>query len=64
MDGAETIAIITTEGWFTSKPSLSGVEDIIGYVIARDAYLKPEDTDGDPVKRYAVVCRVTIEEIE
>lgn len=31
MDGAETIAIITTEGWFTSKPSLSGVEDIIGY---------------------------------
>ncbi|EDW1420447.1 hypothetical protein S632_004780 [Salmonella enterica subsp. enterica] len=64
MDGVETIAIITTEGWFTSKPSLSGVEDIIGYVIARDAYLKPEDADGDPVKRYAVVCRVTIEEIE
>lgn len=64
MDGEETIAIITTEGWFTSKPSLSGVEDIIGYVIARDAYLKPEDADGDPVKRYAVVCRVTIEEIE
>ncbi|EAA8256891.1 hypothetical protein UX924_001033 [Salmonella enterica] len=64
MDVAETIAIITTEGWFTSKPSLSGVEDIIGYVIARDAYLKPEDADGDPVKRYAVVCRVTIEEIE
>ncbi|HCY3233055.1 TPA: hypothetical protein O1L71_002334 [Escherichia coli] len=64
MDGAETIAIITTEGWFTSKPSMSGVEDIIGYVIARDAYLKPEDADGDPVKRYAVVCRVTIEEIE
>jgi hypothetical protein len=63
MDGAETIAIITTEGWFTSKPSLSGVEDIIGYVIARDAYLKQEDADGDPVKRYAVVCRVTIEEI-
>ncbi|EIX1533341.1 hypothetical protein RA229_003585 [Cronobacter sakazakii] len=64
MSGEETIAVITTEGWFTSKPSLSGVDDIIGYVIARDAYLKAEDADGDPVKRYAVVCRVTIEEIE
>lgn len=64
MGSPETIAVITTDGWFTSRPSLVGVDDIIGYVIARDAYLKPEDADGDPVKRYAVVCRVTIEEIE
>lgn len=64
MSSKETIAIITSEGWFTNRPSLSGVDDIIGYLIARDAYLKPEDADGDPVKRYAVVCKVTVEEIE
>lgn len=64
MSSKETIAIITSEGLFTNRPSLSGVDDIIGYLIARDAYLKPEDADGDPVKRYAVVCKVTVEEIE
>lgn len=59
----ETIAIITSEGLFTSKPTMSGVDDIIGYLMTRDSYARPEDADGETVKRYAVVCKITIEEI-
>ncbi|KMK13570.1 hypothetical protein ABW09_11970 [Pluralibacter gergoviae] len=59
----ETIAIITSEGLFTSKPTMSGVDDIIGYLMTRDSYERPEDADGETVKRYAVVCKITIEEI-
>lgn len=59
----ETIAIITSEGLFTSKPTMSGVDDIIGYLMTRDSYARLEDADGETVKRYAVVCKITIEEI-
>lgn len=60
----ETIAVITSEGLFTERPSMSGVDDIIGYLMTRDAYARPEDADGDPVKRYAIICKITVEEIE
>ncbi|HBQ0420036.1 TPA: hypothetical protein L7I76_002380 [Klebsiella aerogenes] len=60
----ETIAVITSEGLFTGRPTMSGVDDIIGYLMLRDAYAKPEDADGDPVKRYAIVCKITVEEID
>lgn len=62
--GKETIAIISAEGLYTERPSLVGVEDIINYLMIRDSYSRPEDADGDPVKRYAIVCRITVEEIE
>lgn len=60
----ETIAVITSEGLFTDRPTMSGVDDIIGYLMTRDSYARPEDADGDPVKRYAIVCKITVEEIE
>lgn len=40
------------------------VDDIIGYLMTRDAYARPEDADGDPVKRFAIICKITVEEIE
>lgn len=64
MGGKETIAVITTEGLFTERPTLSGIDDVIAYLMTRDSYAAPEDADGDPVKRYGIVCKVTVEEIE
>lgn len=46
----QTIVILSAEGLFTSVPSLSGVEDIIGYLLTRDSHVCPEDADGEPVK--------------
>lgn len=62
--GRETVAVIMGDGLFTERPSLAGVEDIISYLMMRESYAKPEDADGEPVKRYAVVCKITVEEIE
>lgn len=60
----ETIALICAEGLFTERPSVSGVEDVINYLMTRESYSRPEDADGQQVKRYAVVCKITVEEIE
>ena len=60
----ETIAIITSEGLFAGRPTVSGVEDIIGYLMTRDSYDRPEDADEEPVKRFAIVCKITVEEID
>lgn len=60
----ETIAVITSEGLFTDRPTMSGVDDIIGYLMTRDSYAKPEDAGGERVKRYAIVCKITVEEID
>lgn len=60
----ETLAIFTAEGLFTERPSLSDTGDIIAYLMTRESYSTPEDADGEPVKRYALVCTITVEEIE
>ncbi|VEC00240.1 Uncharacterised protein [Cedecea lapagei] len=62
----ETVAVICDEGLFAGKPSISGVEDIISYMMTRDSYARKEDADCDgvSVKRYAVVCKITVEEID
>lgn len=60
----ETISVICAEGLFSWRPSVSGVEDIINYLMVRDSYSRPEDADGQEVKRYAVVCKITVEEID
>lgn len=60
----ETVAVICAEGLFTQRPSFSDAVDIISYLMTRDSYAKPEDADGEQVKRYAVVCKITVEEIE
>lgn len=64
MDNKETIAIIGSTGLFTEKPSVSGLEDIICYMVTRDSYARAEDADGDPVKRYKIEIRITVEEIK
>lgn len=60
----ETIAIIGADALFAKRPDMSEVSDIISYLMTRDSYARPEDADGDPVKRYAIVCKITIEEID
>lgn len=64
MSEKETIAIIGSTGLFTDKPTVSGLEDIICYMVTRDSYSKAEDADGDPVKRYKIEIKITAEEIE
>lgn len=59
----ETIAVICADGLFTGRPSISGVEDVISYLMIRESYSRAEDADDSPVKRYAVVCKITVEEI-
>lgn len=60
----QSIVILSAEGLFTSVPSLSGVEDIIGYLLTRDSYGRAEDADGEPVKRYRISARIEAEEID
>lgn len=60
----QTIVILSAEGLFTSVPSLSGVEDIIGYLLTRDSYACPEDAGGEPVKRYRISAHIEAEEID
>lgn len=60
----QTIVILSAEGFFTSTPSLSGVEDIIGYLLTRESYGCAEDADGDPVKRYRISAHIEAEEID
>lgn len=49
---------------FAERPSISGVEDVISYLMMREYYACLEDADGSQVKRYAVVCNITAEEID
>ncbi|MGL3999977.1 hypothetical protein ACR3LR_09205 [Pantoea eucalypti] len=60
----QTIVILSAEGLFTSVPALSGVEDIIGYLLTRESYGCAEDADGEPVKRYRISARIEAEEID
>lgn len=60
----QTIVILSAEGLFTSVPSLSGVEDIIGYLLTRDAFGCSEDADGEPVKRYRISAHIEAEEVD
>lgn len=60
----QTIVILSAEGLFTSVPSLSGVEDIIGYLLTRESYDCAEDADGEPVKRYRISAHIEAEEID
>lgn len=60
----ETIAVICSDGLFAERPSISGVEDVISYLMMRESYACVEDADDSQVKRYAVVCKITVEEID
>lgn len=62
----QTIVILSAEGLFTSVPSLSGVEDIIGYLLTHDSYACPQDADadGEPVRRYRISAHIEAEEID
>ena len=60
----ETIAVICADGLFAGRPSISGIEDVISYLMMRESYACAEDADDSPVKRYAVVCKITVEEID
>jgi len=60
----QTIVILSAEGLFTSVPSLSGVEDIIGHLLTRDSYACPEDADGEPVRHYRITAHIEAEEID
>lgn len=47
----ETIAVICADGLFAERPSISGLEDVINYLMMRESYACFEDADDSPVKR-------------